>query len=55
MLDYRTHVKHRSLYNTPPVFAIYVVGLVLEYLEAQGGCPPLRRPMPKKPGSSMPP
>jgi phosphoserine aminotransferase len=37
MLDYRTHVKHRSLYNTPPVFAIYVVGLVLEYLEAQGG------------------
>lgn len=36
MLDYRTHVKHRSLYNTPPVFAIYVVGLVLEYLEAQG-------------------
>jgi len=39
MLDYRTHVKHRSLYNTPPVFAIYVVGLVLEYLEAQGGLP----------------
>lgn len=37
MLDYRTHVKHRSLYNTPPVFAIYVVGLMLEYLEAQGG------------------
>ncbi len=37
MLDYRTHVKHRSLYNTPPVFAVYVVGLVLEYLEAQGG------------------
>ncbi|MFQ3581712.1 MAG: 3-phosphoserine/phosphohydroxythreonine transaminase [Chloracidobacterium sp.] len=37
MLDYRTHVTHRSLYNTPPVFAIYVVGLVLEYLEAQGG------------------
>ncbi|MGQ9896323.1 MAG: 3-phosphoserine/phosphohydroxythreonine transaminase [Acidobacteriota bacterium] len=37
MLDYRTHVKHRSLYNTPPVFAIYVVGLVVEYLEAHGG------------------
>lgn len=37
MLDYRTHVKHRSLYNTPPVFAVYVVGLVLEHLEAQGG------------------
>ncbi|MCS7080080.1 MAG: 3-phosphoserine/phosphohydroxythreonine transaminase [Chloracidobacterium sp.] len=37
MLDYRTHVRHRSLYNTPPVFAIYVVGLVLEYLETRGG------------------
>lgn len=37
MLDYRTHVKHRSLYNTPPVFAVYVVGLVLEHLEARGG------------------
>ncbi|OYT72254.1 MAG: phosphoserine transaminase [Chloracidobacterium sp. CP2_5A] len=37
MLDYRTHVQNRSLYNTPPVFAIYAVGLTLEYLEAQGG------------------
>jgi len=36
-LSYKTHLKHDSLYNTPPVFAIYVVGLVLKWIEAQGG------------------
>ena len=28
MLNYNTHAKERSLYNTPPVFAIYVMRLV---------------------------
>ncbi|MBI3650345.1 MAG: 3-phosphoserine/phosphohydroxythreonine transaminase [Acidobacteria bacterium] len=37
MLDYNTHVKERSLYNTPPVFSIYVMGLVLKWLLAEGG------------------
>jgi phosphoserine aminotransferase len=37
MLDYRTHAKHGSLYNTPPVFSIYVVGLVLRWLRGLGG------------------
>jgi phosphoserine aminotransferase len=32
MLDYRTYVEHGSLANTPPVFAIYVVGLVARWL-----------------------
>ena len=32
MLDYRTHVEHGSIYNTPPVFAIYVTMLVLRWL-----------------------
>jgi phosphoserine aminotransferase len=36
-LDYATHVKERSLYNTPPVFAIYILNLVLEHLESLGG------------------
>jgi phosphoserine aminotransferase len=36
-LDYKTHAKERSLYNTPPVFAIYVLGLVLKHWLAQGG------------------
>lgn len=37
MLNYRTHLENRSLYNTPPVFAIYVVSLVLKWLKGKGG------------------
>ena len=37
MLDYRTHAKENSLYNTPPVFAVYMVKLVLEWVKMQGG------------------
>ena len=35
MLDYRTHVKHGSNYNTPPVFAIYVTALVARWLRTE--------------------
>jgi phosphoserine aminotransferase len=37
MLDYRTFAEHRSLYNTPPVFAVYVVMLVTRWLREQIG------------------
>jgi phosphoserine aminotransferase len=37
MLDYNTHVKERSLYNTPPVYAIYIMRLVVRWLLEQGG------------------
>ena len=37
MLDYRTFVEHDSLYNTPPVFAIYVVMLVSRWLRHEVG------------------
>ncbi|KAI8384643.1 phosphoserine aminotransferase [Radiomyces spectabilis] len=37
MLDYATMAKHDSMYNTPPTFAIYIVGLTLEWLLEQGG------------------
>lgn len=37
MLRYATHATARSLYNTPPVFAIYVLDLVLRWIEAAGG------------------
>ncbi len=37
VLDYKLMAEQRSLYNTPPCFAIYVVGLVLAWLRAQGG------------------
>ena len=37
VLQYRTHIKEKSLYHTPPTFAVYIVGLVLEWIEAAGG------------------
>lgn len=37
MLRYATHAKNDSLYNTPPTFAIYLLGLVLRWIKAQGG------------------
>ena len=37
LLQYRTHIKEKSLYHTPPTFAVYVVGLVLEWIESEGG------------------
>lgn len=37
MLDYGVHVREKSLYNTPPVFGIYVLGLVAKWMKAQGG------------------
>jgi phosphoserine aminotransferase len=43
MLSYAVHAKHRSLYNTPPVFAVYALGLVMKWLIAQGGLPAVAR------------
>jgi phosphoserine aminotransferase len=37
LVDYRLLAASRSLHNTPPTFAIYVVGLVLQWLIAGGG------------------
>jgi phosphoserine aminotransferase len=36
-LDYRNHIETHSNFNTPPVFAIYVVLLVTRWLMRQGG------------------
>jgi phosphoserine aminotransferase len=37
MLRYATHVKNNSLYNTPPAFGVYVLNLVLQWIEKAGG------------------
>ena len=37
MLQYRTHAAEKSLYNTPPTFAIYVMGEVFKWIQGQGG------------------
>jgi phosphoserine aminotransferase len=37
MLCYKTHADNDSMFNTPPCFAIFVVGEVLKWLKKQGG------------------
>ncbi|MDQ4075614.1 MAG: 3-phosphoserine/phosphohydroxythreonine transaminase [Chloroflexota bacterium] len=37
MFQYKTFVEKDSLYNTPPVFAVYIVNLVLKWIEETGG------------------
>jgi phosphoserine aminotransferase len=37
MLDYNAHAKEKSLYNTPPVFGIYIMRLTMRWLLAEGG------------------
>lgn len=37
MLSYKTHADNGSMFNTPPCFAIYVVGEVLKWLKKNGG------------------
>ena len=37
MLDLRTHITGESMFNTPPVFAIYVMNETLKWLKEQGG------------------
>jgi len=37
MLDYQTHIDKGSMYNTPPVFSVYVSMLTLKWLKNKGG------------------
>jgi phosphoserine aminotransferase len=37
MLDYRTHTKNKSLYNTPNTWGIYIINLVCKWLKEKGG------------------
>jgi phosphoserine aminotransferase len=37
ILQYRTQIKEKSLYHTPATFSVYTMGLVLNWIEAQGG------------------
>lgn len=42
-LRYATHASKQSLYNTPPTFAISVVGRVLRWIEDSGGLPAMEK------------
>jgi phosphoserine aminotransferase len=37
MLDYQVHIKGESMYNTPPVYPVYVSMLTMKYVKMNGG------------------
>ena len=41
MLNYAVHAENGSMYNTPPCFGIYLIGLVAKWALAEGGLPAL--------------
>jgi len=43
MLDYRTHVENKSLYNTPNTWGIYIIDLVCRWLKEKGGLQGMHR------------
>ncbi len=43
MLQYRTYAEDHSLYNTPPTFGIYIMGLVFKWIKKQGGLAAIER------------
>ena len=43
MLDYRTHIDKGSMFNTPPVFAIYIMTETLRWLKGIGGVPAIQK------------
>ena len=42
-LQYRTHIKEKSLYHTPPTFAVYILSLVTEWIASEGGLPGIQK------------
>jgi phosphoserine aminotransferase len=43
MLSYAVHAENQSLYNTPPSFAIYALGLVMKWIIREGGLAEMAR------------
>jgi phosphoserine aminotransferase len=43
MLDYRTHAKADSLYNTPNTWGIYILNLVCDWMKEEGGLEAIHR------------
>jgi phosphoserine aminotransferase len=43
MMDYRNHIREKSMLNTPPVFAVYVSLLTLRWVKEQGGIPEMEK------------
>ncbi len=43
MIDYRTHIKSESMFNTPPVLPVYSALQTLKWLKANGGIPAMQK------------
>jgi len=43
MLDFRTHVENKSLYNTPNTWGIYIISLVCKWIKDKGGMSVMER------------
>ena len=43
MLDYRTHIDKLSMFNTPPVFNIFVMNETLKWIKSMGGVPAIQK------------
>ncbi len=43
MLRYDTYINENSLYNTPPTYGIYMLGLVAKWMKSQGGIPAIEK------------
>jgi phosphoserine aminotransferase len=50
MLNYAVHAENNSLYNTPPAFAVYTLGLVMKWLLGLGGLPAIAAANERKAG-----
>jgi phosphoserine aminotransferase len=50
MLNYKVHAENNSLYNTPNTFGIYILGLTMKWLKAQGGLQAVARANQRKAG-----
>lgn len=43
MLNYKTHIEKGSMFNTPPAYSIYIMGLVLQWVKKLGGVSALEK------------
>ena len=48
IMDYKVHIEKSSMFNTPPVFAVYVSMLTLEWLKSLGGIKAIEKENEKK-------
>ena len=43
MFNYKTHADNGSMFNTPPTYGIYILGLVLDWVKEKGGLKAMKK------------